>query len=55
MLNYLLQLPIDTSEVPCYWETQPTGCVKINCPYKHSKPRPQGETATAGKSSLGCY
>eukprot|EP00049_Salpingoeca_infusionum_P003745 m.70377 g.70377 ORF g.70377 m.70377 type:complete len:160 (-) comp12258_c0_seq5:1867-2346(-) len=24
---------------PCYWETQPTGCQKPDCPFTHSKPR----------------
>ena len=28
------------SHIPCYWETQPVGCLKPHCPFKHSKPRP---------------
>ena len=28
------------SHIPCYWETQPMGCLKPHCPFKHSKPRP---------------
>ncbi|XP_067863727.1 zinc finger CCCH domain-containing protein 11A isoform X2 [Heptranchias perlo] len=27
------------SEIPCYWEKQPTGCTKLNCAFRHSKPR----------------
>ncbi|XP_051890508.1 zinc finger CCCH domain-containing protein 11A isoform X2 [Pristis pectinata] len=27
------------SEIPCYWEKQPTGCTKLNCAFHHSKPR----------------
>ncbi|XP_021102195.1 uncharacterized protein C12orf50 homolog isoform X2 [Heterocephalus glaber] len=25
--------------ISCFWETQPLGCVKINCMFHHSKPR----------------
>ncbi|XP_005991751.1 zinc finger CCCH domain-containing protein 11A [Latimeria chalumnae] len=27
------------SEISCYWESQPTGCQKLNCAFHHSKPR----------------
>ena len=27
--------------IPCYWESQPSGCLKAHCPFLHSKPRPQ--------------
>ncbi|XP_078098210.1 zinc finger CCCH domain-containing protein 11A isoform X4 [Mustelus asterias] len=27
------------SEIPCYWEKQPTGCTKLNCAFRHSMPR----------------
>ncbi|XP_069629389.1 uncharacterized protein C12orf50 homolog [Haliaeetus albicilla] len=27
------------SNVPCFWETQPVGCVRFNCAFHHSKPR----------------
>ncbi|KFQ16983.1 Uncharacterized protein C12orf50, partial [Merops nubicus] len=27
------------SSIPCYWERQPTGCVRIRCAFHHSKPR----------------
>ncbi|XP_038611992.1 uncharacterized protein C12orf50 homolog [Tachyglossus aculeatus] len=28
-----------TCTISCFWETQPFGCVKINCMFFHSKPR----------------
>lgn len=30
--------------IPCYWESQPTGCLRPHCPFKHSKPRPHMPT-----------
>ncbi|KFQ14588.1 Uncharacterized protein C12orf50, partial [Leptosomus discolor] len=27
------------SNVSCFWETQPLGCVRISCAFHHSKPR----------------
>ncbi|XP_064898238.1 uncharacterized protein C12orf50 homolog isoform X2 [Columba livia] len=27
------------SHVACFWEKQPSGCVRINCAFHHSKPR----------------
>lgn len=26
-------------QIPCYWETQPTGCQKPHCAFRHSLPR----------------
>uniref|UniRef100_A0A5S6Q075 C3H1-type domain-containing protein n=1 Tax=Trichuris muris TaxID=70415 RepID=A0A5S6Q075_TRIMR len=26
-------------QTPCYWENQPSGCLKKHCLFKHSKPR----------------
>ncbi|XP_059672048.1 uncharacterized protein C12orf50 homolog, partial [Gavia stellata] len=25
--------------ISCFWETQPSGCARINCAFHHSKPR----------------
>lgn len=25
--------------IPCYWETQPSGCRKPHCPFQHKNPR----------------
>ncbi|XP_065191929.1 zinc finger CCCH domain-containing protein 11B-like [Sycon ciliatum] len=30
----------DRGSMPCYWESQPVGCTKPFCPFKHLKPRP---------------
>ena len=27
--------------IPCYWESQPSGCLKAHCSFLHTKPRPQ--------------
>ncbi|KFQ96054.1 Uncharacterized protein C12orf50, partial [Nipponia nippon] len=27
------------SNIRCYWETQPIGCMRISCAFHHSKPR----------------
>uniref|UniRef100_V9KC11 Zinc finger CCCH domain-containing protein 11A n=1 Tax=Callorhinchus milii TaxID=7868 RepID=V9KC11_CALMI len=27
------------SEIPCYWEKQLSGCTKLNCAFRHCKPR----------------
>ena len=32
------------ASIPCYWESQPSGCLKQHCPFKHTKPRPQVPT-----------
>ncbi|XP_078586681.1 uncharacterized protein LOC144868381 isoform X2 [Branchiostoma floridae x Branchiostoma japonicum] len=31
----------DRSNIQCYWETQPSGCLKPHCVFHHSKPRPK--------------
>ena len=28
------------SQIPCFWEAQPTGCSKRNCPFWHEKIKP---------------
>ena len=28
------------SSIPCYWENQPSGCLKMHCPFRHLKPHP---------------
>ncbi len=32
------------SVIPCYWESQPSGCTKQHCPFKHFKLRPAPPT-----------
>lgn len=36
---------------PCYWETQPSGCQRPGCDYRHQYPRPFEE---AGPAALVC-
>lgn len=38
--------------IACYWEAQPTGCLRVNCPFFHSKPRPFGTTAPISVPSV---
>ncbi|GFO39330.1 chromosome 12 open reading frame 50 [Plakobranchus ocellatus] len=42
-------IPTSTADTPCYWETQPIGCSKKTCPYKHLKPRPDSQSVTDDK------
>lgn len=37
--------------IACYWESQPNGCLRVNCPFFHSKPRPFGMTPAISLSS----
>ncbi|XP_050408233.2 zinc finger CCCH domain-containing protein 11A isoform X2 [Patella vulgata] len=30
-----MEISVDRSNIPCYWESQPTGCAKPHCPFKH--------------------
>ena len=32
-----MQMKRDRSQIPCFWETQPNGCSKTNCPFLHEK------------------
>lgn len=34
-----MYLQKNRNEIPCYWETQPTGCLKPHCAFRHSLPR----------------
>lgn len=31
------------SDIPCYWEAQPSGCLKTFCPFFHNEPRPSDQ------------
>ncbi|RUS71708.1 hypothetical protein EGW08_020535 [Elysia chlorotica] len=46
-------IPTTTTDTPCYWETQPVGCTKKTCPYKHSKQRPDSDTAKSVSETSG--
>ena len=32
-----MQMKRNRSQIPCFWETQPSGCSKTNCPFLHEK------------------
>ncbi|XP_046342964.2 zinc finger CCCH domain-containing protein 11A-like [Haliotis rufescens] len=32
-----MEIKVDRSNIPCYWESQPTGCTKAHCAFKHFK------------------
>ena len=37
---FLSFLQKNRSDIPCYWESQPSGCLKPHCSFLHTKPRP---------------
>lgn len=39
------------SRTQCYWESQPSGCLKPFCPFLHTRPRPN-EQSTASTTSV---
>ncbi|XP_076472003.1 uncharacterized protein LOC143301530 [Babylonia areolata] len=52
-----MEIQMDRSKIPCYWETQPVGCTKPHCAFKHFKPRPlsavQPQTAASATLPAG--
>lgn len=44
-MYYLLHKQKHRSQTPCFWESQPTGCLKPFCPFLHTKPRPSERPA----------
>ena len=46
--NFKLCQQFDRSKVACYWESQPSGCLKEHCPFSHSKP----QTAVSGVTEM---
>ncbi|XP_044734761.1 zinc finger CCCH domain-containing protein 11A-like isoform X2 [Chrysoperla carnea] len=34
-----MELRKNRKAIPCYWETQPSGCRKPHCPFQHKNPR----------------
>lgn len=41
-----MELRKNRKAIPCYWETQPVGCLKEHCPFLHQHPRPSVESST---------
>ncbi|XP_055996911.1 zinc finger CCCH domain-containing protein 11A-like isoform X2 [Ostrea edulis] len=39
------------AEIPCYWETQPTGCTKAVCPFKHINPKSEINTPVEAETT----
>lgn len=35
-----MELKKNRKMIPCYWETQPSGCCKPHCPFSHRNPKP---------------
>ena len=40
---YIFRLQKNRSDIPCYWEAQPSGCLKTFCPFFHNEPRPSDQ------------
>lgn len=38
-----MELRKNRKVIPCYWESQPVGCLKAHCPFLHQNPRPSDE------------
>ncbi|XP_025087713.1 zinc finger CCCH domain-containing protein 11A-like isoform X2 [Pomacea canaliculata] len=36
-----MEIQTDRSQIPCYWENQPSGCTKAHCVFKHFKAKPE--------------
>lgn len=45
-----MELRKNRKAIPCYWESQPVGCLKEHCPFLHQHPRPSldGSTKSTG-------
>uniref|UniRef100_A0A1A7XMM7 Chromosome 12 open reading frame 50 n=2 Tax=Iconisemion striatum TaxID=60296 RepID=A0A1A7XMM7_9TELE len=41
-----MEITKNRKEIPCYWETQPAGCLKPHCAFFHEKPRSIGQIKT---------
>lgn len=41
------------AEIPCYWETQPVGCTKTACPFKHQNARSETPVTSDEVSTPG--
>ncbi|VEN56080.1 unnamed protein product [Callosobruchus maculatus] len=43
-----MELRKNRKAIPCYWETQPVGCLKAHCPFMHQKPKLNSLEKTSG-------
>ncbi|CAN8026719.1 unnamed protein product, partial [Ixodes persulcatus] len=42
------------SQIPCYWENQPSGCRKPHCVFLHSRPRAAIPDVLGQQRAQGC-
>lgn len=47
-----MELRKNRKAIPCYWESQPVGCLKEHCPFLHQLPRPSVESSTKSSGNL---
>ncbi|XP_023013977.2 uncharacterized protein isoform X3 [Leptinotarsa decemlineata] len=40
-----MELRKNRKAIPCYWESQPVGCLKAHCPFLHQNPRPSDDSS----------
>lgn len=43
-----MELKKNRKSIPCYWETQPSGCCKPHCPFMHRNQKSGSETPKEG-------
>lgn len=58
-MQFVFGLQKNRKAIPCYWETQPGGCLKPHCPFMHQNrkdlPVNIGETSSLVGSAQGNY
>ncbi|XP_054264228.1 zinc finger CCCH domain-containing protein 11A-like [Macrosteles quadrilineatus] len=47
-----MELKKNRKSIPCYWETQPSGCCKPHCPFMHRNQKSGSETPKEGQSEV---
>nr|CAI5825646.1 unnamed protein product [Callosobruchus analis] len=50
-----MELRKNRKAIPCYWETQPVGCLKAHCPFMHQKPKPNNLETMSGINLCSSY
>ncbi|GJQ82865.1 hypothetical protein Trydic_g2603 [Trypoxylus dichotomus] len=46
-----MELRKNRKVIPCYWETQPGGCLKPHCPFLHQNPKHLSHSENQGETS----
>ncbi|KAL0272861.1 UNVERIFIED_CONTAM: hypothetical protein PYX00_005684 [Menopon gallinae] len=44
-----MEMKKNRKTIPCYWENQPSGCIKPHCPFLHKYPRDRNQIAELEK------